>query len=479
MATVDYATIVTAPGFNDEGNPKITYTNPKGNSVTALEVGIFNETGSQSYAPYRAVSKTGTSYTFNLTDTERNNLRRAAKDSETITISFYIKTTINGKVYRKGVQRGFAVVNANPIIDAVVIDTNPKTYALTNNENTLIKGYSNALATMEVTPQKYATIAEDFYIIRDAGGKTHYGTSYTFENTEYKYFTFSAEDSRGFIGSKIVELDMIEYIPITCNAVFNRPDAVGNMTIICRGNYFNGSFGAVDNTLTLQYRYTLSDDWKDMSVELDGNSYFATANFKIDDYDRTLAYSFEVKAVDKLETATSESGAVRSVPLCHWGEDDFVFEVPVKFNRGATGVTIDVPEIEWGVWEPTLDANAISYYTTQSGYYQKVGQVVTVGFYIKAQCNSGYTTTKVIMSGLPFTPLLPTAGGGLCSGAYVSANCNFQCYVAENDGTITTRIQRSNNTTDTTLLTSKGGCGYRDGGGEITLSGTITYATSN
>jgi hypothetical protein len=70
------------------------------------------------------------------------------------------------------------------------------------------------------------------------------------------------------------------------------------------------------------------------------------------------------------------------------------------------------------------------------------------------------------------------AGGGMCAGAYVSAGFTFQCFVAETDGTISTRVQACNNTSATNLSTSKSGCWYPSGGGEITISGTITYVSS-
>jgi hypothetical protein len=102
-----------------------------------------------------------------------------------------------------------------------------------------------------------------------------------------------------------------------------------------------------------------------------------------------------------------------------------------------------------------------------------------VGFFIKATCNSGYDTININIADLPFTPSCASAGGGMCSGAYVSAGFNFQCFVAETTGNITTRVQACNNTSATNLSTSSSGCKFRSGGGEITLSGTITYVTNS
>jgi hypothetical protein len=70
------ANILTALNFNDEENPTITYENPAGNNVTSLKVCIASTDGQKIYVPYRDISKIGTSYTFNLTDTERKSLRQ-------------------------------------------------------------------------------------------------------------------------------------------------------------------------------------------------------------------------------------------------------------------------------------------------------------------------------------------------------------------------------------------------------------------
>jgi hypothetical protein len=542
------ATIISAPNFIDGSNPTITYSNPMGNaSFVVLKAGIYNADGSQSYIPYREISKTATSYTFNLTAEEWNNLRRATQASNSISVRFYVRTEINGTIFVSYLLRTFSITDANPIITASVVDTNADTIALTGDANKLIKHYSNAKATMSAVAQKGAAIDENLYIIRN-GNASGDGTEHTFENVESNEFTFSAKDTRGNIGVESVVLPMVDYVKLTCNTADNRPDALGNMSVACTGNFFNGSFGAVENTLTVKYRYCASggvfSEWADMNVTKDGNSYYASASFLIPDFDQQLYYTFETRAIDKLDIVSGNKASVKSTPIFHWGENDFVFEVPVTFKAGTTldgeegtktidgdmnitgnlrlkgsgnyGNTLlfgdgtycyisepedDVMHIkaskivlnansvevggnpiyvtDRGRWSPSLNSSAISYYTTQEGWYSKIGQYVTVGFFVKAYCNSGYQSTNISISGLPFTPMFSAAGGGMCSGAYVSGGHNFQCFVAETSGNITIRTQACNNTTDTNLSTSASGCRYRSSGGEITLSGTITFMANS
>lgn len=439
------------------------------------------------------------------------------------------------------------MANNNPIITASVVDVDETTIALTGDPNKLIRYYSDAEASMSVQAQGGASINLDMYIIRNR--ETYYGvTSGVFRNVESNVFRFSAEDSNGNIGSATVTAYMIPYIKLTCNIIGNRPDGAGNMTVACFGNYFNGTFGAVNNTLTVQYRYKAAGgsftEWANMTATKSGNSYYATA--EVTGLDYQTPYYFETRATDKLDTTDpSTSGAIRTIPLFHWGENDFVFEVPVTFNKGAEGLndaegdkTIDgnlnvtgdmilkgsgnygntlffgdgaycyiteasddvmtikasrinlvangvyvdnypIPLLDKGNWTPSLNSSAISSYTTQYGWYMKMNQTVTVGFLIKATCRTGYDGTSISISGLPYTPMFSAAGGGMCSGAYVSGNNNFQCFVAETSGLITTRTQACNNTSATNLSTSASGCYYRSGGGELTLSGTITFMSTS
>ncbi len=546
------ANITSAPNFSDEDNPTISYSNSAGNSVTALEACISLD-GSSIDIAYRDISKTGTSYTFVLTEAEKNVLINATQSGNSIPVWFFVRTKIGDAKYYSSLKRTFSINDANPIVTASVVDTNEQTVLLTGDNTKLVKYYSNALATMSAEAQKGAAIDENLYIIRN-GSNTGYGTEHTFSKVESNVFAFTAEDSRGNIGEAEVTLDMVDYIPLTCYTTNNRPDALGNMTIFCYGDYFNGSFGKEVNTLSVMCRYAETggtfSNWIAMNITKEDDSYYASADFVISNFSQNKYYTFEACAIDKLDTVYSTDEGIKSIPIFHWGENDFVFEVPVTFNAGVNnggasgisddgdqsingslnvtgnlrlkgtgnygnyllfgdsnycyiaeltddvmtikankinlnatgGVMVDgyaIPTLVKGIWTPSLNSSAISSYTTQYGWYSKMGQTVSIGFYIKATCKSGYHTTAISIAGLPFTPMYSSAGGGMCSGAYIAGGQDFQCYVAETSGNITIRTQACNNTSSANLTTSASGCWYRSGGGEITLSGTITFISNS
>lgn len=329
------ATLLSATDFSDVENPTITYSNPAGAAATSLAVGIFNLNEDITYVSYRTdLTKTGTSYTITLTDAEREALIMASANSNYIDVKFKLKTVIGGvEYYSEPLTRKFSVNDADPILTASVIDANDKTYALTNDRNKLIRYYSDAYASFTAEAQKGATIDESLYIIRN-GDNTGYSNEHTFYGVEDNEFTFSAEDSRGNIGTTTVTPVMVDYTQLTCYIDDNRPDALGNMSVACSGSWFNGDFGAAVNTLTVQYRYTtagvpFTDNWVDMDVDLYSDWYYASAQFVIPDFSQQQSYSFETRAIDKLSTVSSTASSVKTVPIYHWGENDFVVEVPV------------------------------------------------------------------------------------------------------------------------------------------------------
>jgi hypothetical protein len=330
---------------------------------------------------------------------------------------------------------------------------------------------------------------------------------------------------------------MVDYIKPTCNAVQSRPDGTGQMTLTCYGDFFNGDFGEKKNIICADYQYREKggtwSEWRTMSIDAVGNKYYAYTSLSGLDYQKT--YEFNFSANDLLMQVTTSMSNVRSLPHFHWGENDVVFEVPVAFNgdtqmKGhlrlkkdgasfgnylrfgdgdycylaeltddnltikATTINLDTSNLtqkgksvkfaENGTWTPTIDDYVVSYYNSQSGWYSKVGNVVTVGFYIKARCIADeiIETSEIFIQGLPYSPSAASAGGGMCSGAYMPQSGstkakNFQCYVAETGGYISTRAQACDNTANAFLQTSASGCMY-PAGGELTLSGTITYMTN-
>lgn len=98
VTTYNIATMSAANNFNLGDSHTITYSNPMGSSVGALDACI-SFTGDLDDIGYRAVSKTGTSYTFSFTDAELDKLYKKYGTGNTISAISFLRTTHNNKTY--------------------------------------------------------------------------------------------------------------------------------------------------------------------------------------------------------------------------------------------------------------------------------------------------------------------------------------------------------------------------------------------
>lgn len=321
-----YATILSAPNFNDEENPTITYSNPAGTNVSSLQACISLD-GTNADVSYRDISKTATSYTFSLSTTERDILR-AATSSNSRTVKFYVRTTIGGTTDTTNLTRTLTIKNPNPTINPTIVDQNSTTVALTGNSSKLIKYYSNANVTFNAAAVKKATLTSK----KVTCGNKSLTADGTITGVESNGFIFTATDSRGNTTTKTVTPSFVNYVKLTCSLGNDMPSTNGTMTVNASGNYFNGSFGSKSNSLKVYYRYKKQggsyNSWTSMTIKLSGNTYLATASLSGLNYQ--TAYVFQTYAVDSLATVYSSEKTVKATPVFDWGKDDFKFNVPMS-----------------------------------------------------------------------------------------------------------------------------------------------------
>ena len=222
-----------------------------------------------------------------------------------------------------------------PGISVTVVDINDTTKALTGDNNKLIKYYSKAQFALTATPKNSATITTRSVTYNGSTVTGGSGNSWTdqFTGATSGSFQFGVTDSRGFSNSVTVNKTLINYVKITCTMNTSNPTASGECTLTIKGNYFNGSFGSTNNTLTVQYKKD-SGSWTNATATLSGNAY--TATVKITGLDYTKAYTFQARATDKLATATTDAKKVQSRPIFDWGSDSFHFHVGVVSNESIT-----------------------------------------------------------------------------------------------------------------------------------------------
>lgn len=161
------------------------------------------------------------------------------------------------------------------------------------------------------------------------------GTTRSIPNVESGSVVFSAKDSRGYSSSVTVNAPMVSYVKLTNNATGTRTDPTsGNATLTLRGNYYNGSFGAVDNTLEIKYRIG-DGEYIPVTPTISGNTY--SASVPLTDLDYTQAYTVEIVVTDKLASASKNVTIGKGVPVFDWGDSDMNIHVPLTVDRVTIG----------------------------------------------------------------------------------------------------------------------------------------------
>lgn len=379
------ASLTAAPDFNDEENPTITYSNPAGNDVTTLQACIASPDGVTIYVPYRDITKTGTTYQFPLTTTERTALRNACPTANSMKVKFYVKTVNSGNTYYSSLEKTMTIVNAKPTFNASVIDEGVNSKVLTGDvNNKLIKHFNYVKYSSGAEGVKGATIVSQSVT---CGSKTVNNGSGYMSNVESDTFVFKVKDSRGNENSTTITKTLIPYVPLTCTFDAKNPTADGNMTLIIKGNYFNGSFGAKSNSLTVQYKM-LKDgaaykDWTTATNTKSGNTYTATVNLTGLDYQSI--YTIETRAQDevlkcdsKYAPTTSNAKKFKTSPIFDWSDEDFAFNVPISTPQiDATNIS-GTNVRQNGLKVVGYNGHASNFNTAYTiGYYYAAGTDIT------------------------------------------------------------------------------------------------------
>lgn len=392
-------------------------------------------------------------------------------------------------------------------ISSVVVTNNARGYEVTTGDVAV------NIPNMEST--KFAVIATD------SRGLTT-SVTYEIENEDlipYVKLTCNA-------GNEIPDTD--GKIRLTCSGnYYNGSFGVGANTldVLCRykeqggefgawqtmniGSISNGNYNAYISLTGLDYRKTYvfecqaTDEFMTVSSESAPSRALPVFHWSADDFTFEVPVTFKQGATG-IESSGGSSGTVDGDQTItgnlrlkgsgnygntlYFGDGSYCYlkeetddDLTIKasdLNLNVSNLYLNGGAIKAGTWTPTLTtAAAVSSYSTQSGWYVRVGNVVTVGFNIAASCNSGYNSTALAISGLPFTPAANAFGGGVMFGAYVNAGFCFEAWAATTSGQITPRLQPCNNTSASNLQIASTAY-YPSGTASMTLGGTITYITN-
>lgn len=207
-----------------------------------------------------------------------------------------------------------ASVNPNtnkPDVSAVIQDANALSVGLTGDSNKMVRYVSNANIVITALAKNSASLVGIGVTCGD--GKSSNVANSTLNAVESGAFNVMATDSRGLVNSVAYTKNLINYMKLTMNPVLVRNTPVDSkVKLSYSGNYFNGSFGAQANTLTVKYRFREYGDANPWSVfytlpapTITGNEYSADdvilAPGGIEaSFNYQKSWEFEVLAYDKV-----------------------------------------------------------------------------------------------------------------------------------------------------------------------------------
>lgn len=408
------ANITSSPDFTDLENPTVYYNNPAGNAVDSL-MACISFTGATDDIPYRNISKTGTFYTFVLTDAERDVLRNSTT-SKTRDVIFFVHTKIGGNTFYSTSTKKLTIEETDKTRPSVTMNVALNNGSLPSKfKDMYIQGKSRL--KISLTAQgKYGASIKKFsaevglqgFLSTFMGAITQ--NSETFDTDVITQsgdigVVGSATDSRGFTGTISDQISVLAYskplvIPIgNENAILcYRSDGngikVGNSTSVwikAKRSYYNLSG---KNTCALQWRrrLTSSESWSDW-YELIPKTTTST-----DEYNALITGG------DEAEFGLNKSYAIQIRAIDDIGEYDTKdFEIPtqdVALHLGAGGDRIAVgtycsknPNMShtfYSDWKAIFDKGIVD--GTDTGW-------VAINGYVQYRYSCGYVTVSAVSRG--------------------------------------------------------------------------------
>lgn len=332
------ATVTSAPDFNDTQNPTMGYNNSAGNSVTTLQACIASSDGMTIYAAYRDISKTGSSYTFNLTDAERNALRSAAANTNSLPVRFYVKTILGGSTYLNSLQKTLSIINANPTFTASYQDTNSAVVAVTGNDQLIVQNKSTlAVKVTNAAALKNATLTTATCVLN---GTTYSGNisgnSYTFnigalDISSNATATVTVADTRGNTSSQNLTIQMIAYFAPSAIITYERQNNYYTPTTVNVDANYASVNGANSVTIKVRYKKTTTSTWSSYVTFQDNVS-------QVLQLDNEYAWDLQTVITDLYSTVTYNMVVSRGMPIVYFDR--------LKNSTGFNCFPIDEDSVE-------------------------------------------------------------------------------------------------------------------------------------
>lgn len=309
-----YALITSVANFNDTGDPSVAFTNPNNANIK------FDLVANNNVIATRSVSNPTSPYKFILTDNERNSLRNATPNSNTLTVTYRVNTMSGSSVINTDSRTAtMSIVAANPTISGIVYrDTNSTTTAITGNDQDIIQANSTVSFTLgSIKSLKGATLVNVKITINavtvtaslSGNSQTNKVVSFgTINSSSSLAASIVVTDSRGNTTTSSVNITMLAWsLPTAIITCARRNNYYSETDLTVNADY--SSLGG-DNTISIKYqtKQSSSSSWSSqVSIQDDVTT---TINL-----DNTKAWDIKVIVTDRLGSTTYNLSIDRGIPI--------------------------------------------------------------------------------------------------------------------------------------------------------------------
>lgn len=240
--------------------------------------------------------------------------------------------------------------NSRPVIvSKQAIDTNDATIELTGDNEVLVLQKSNTELSISFQTRKNATatnlLVNNVAYELPEGTKiettTQYNVTLDLGTSMSNNFTIVVTDSRGLTNvEEVYIVEAINYLLPYCKPSFKRAaPTTGEVAVTFNGGWFNGDFGATNNTLKISYVYKKKND-EDYSTPVElvqGTDYVIQDNrfFSGDSgkeeviilssyFDYRFVYDGILYVEDKLTRLPINFIIIKGIPIFWWNDEKVV-----------------------------------------------------------------------------------------------------------------------------------------------------------
>ena len=257
----------------------------------------------------RTVEGTNGTFTWNLTDDERKQLRQACGGKScTIRVGLYSKD----KTWASYVDKKFSMTNAEPTIEEVEYRDNDSTIVgITKDNQLIVQGKSSFTVLIPAAkPKKEASIVK--YTIEYLSVKYDETEQVKVEfgpidaNADFE-LKVTATDSRGYTVSTVKTVKVLEYALPTISGTAKRLNNYEDLTTL----HAYGSVSSINkqNTMAISYQYRKQGGEYSNWIDIDNDTDIET------EFDKEYSYEIKFRLIDRFSTVTYVTLLAMGVPF--------------------------------------------------------------------------------------------------------------------------------------------------------------------